>query len=95
MISQQVRKFSVEPVPIAYLNGKLLRLGQLSEERDELVEKLMSITKDAPIEERKLKHYRTKLWPEDTHRIEKLLQVHIAVSENLFVCDGLRNFDRE
>ena len=35
VISQQVRKFCVEPVPIAHLNSKLVRVGQLSEKRNQ------------------------------------------------------------
>jgi hypothetical protein len=80
VISQQVRKFRVQPVPIAHLNGKLLRVGQLSEEGNEPIQKLMSVTKNTPIEKRKLKHNGTKLWPEDTHGIQELLQISITVS---------------
>jgi hypothetical protein len=95
VISQKVRKLSVEPASVANFNSKPLSFRKFREERNEPVQKFMSVAKNAWIEKGKLKDNRTKLRAEDTHRIEELLQVSSAVSQNFFVRDDLRNFDGE
>lgn len=55
----------------------------------------MPVSKDVPIEEGKLKDNRTKLWTKNVHRFEEFREFGIALPQDLFVRDDLRNFDGE
>jgi hypothetical protein len=55
----------------------------------------MAVAKHASVEERELKDNRSQLFPENVHRVEELLQVGVAVSQNFFMGDDLGHFGGE
>jgi len=83
VIAQEIGEFSVKPYSITNLDCKLVRGRQFLHERNDSVQKLMSIPENAATEERKLKNDWPELVPENVHRFEELSQVWVITCGTL------------
>lgn len=95
VISQEVRKFTVKPVSVAQFYRELVVHWELLQERYNTIQKFVAISENAAAEEWKLKNDWAELCPENTHRVQELLQFWLTVNKDLIVRDRLRDLDRE
>jgi len=95
VISQEVRKFTVKPVCVPQFYRELVVRWELLQERYHAIQKFVTISENAATEEWKLKNDRAELCPENTYRVQELLQFWLTVNEDLIVRDRLRGLDRE
>jgi hypothetical protein len=81
VITEQIRKFRIEPIAIANLNRQLVSRWQFLEEWNEPVQKLTPIPTNGAIEERKLHDDRPRLLSQNVHRVEKFSVPHRSQAE--------------
>ena len=74
VLTEHIRKSGVKPGLVANLDYKFVVGRKLLQEECQYSQKIILLRKFLAVEQRKLKHHRTKLWTKKFHRFHELLE---------------------
>jgi len=94
-LAQRVHEFRDKPVLVANLDRELVAARQLFQERQEPGEKFVEAGKSLLIEIAELEEHRAELFAEEVRGGEEGLEFGVAIVQDLFVGDLLRDFQGE
>src|ERR1700734_2687950 len=96
MFAQQVCETRPQPLFISYFDRKFVcTTRKFSQERLETRNKLHVARKNITTEKWELKDHWPKLFAQNFHGVHELLELVVAIQQDLFVSNGLRDFYRE
>src|SRR6516162_1936937 len=95
MRAKKIGQRRIKPRPVSDFEREFAARWKLLQERRQHPYKMQLRGKLPAVKRWELKNHGPKLRTEEVHRSEKFVEFRIAVHQNLFVGNALRNFDRK